>query len=92
VELRKKDPYYHAFLADDAIGEGNWGEAQAEIEMAIKLQPYDPEFFLTQARILLQLGDVDGAARNLEAARRWAIPAERERFDSKLAALKRLPG
>lgn len=92
VELRKKDPYYHAFLADDAITEDKWEEAQAEIRKAIKLQPYEPEFFLTQARILLQRGDVDGATRSLEEARRWAMPAERERFDSKLAALKRLPG
>lgn len=92
VTLRKKDPYYHAFLADDAIAEGNWEEAQSEIRTAIKLQPYDPEFFVTQARILLQRGDVDGAGRSLEQARRWAMPAERERFDSKLAALKRVPG
>jgi tetratricopeptide (TPR) repeat protein len=92
VELRKKDPYYHAFLADDAIAEEKWDEAQTEIKKAIKLQPYEPEFFVTQARILLQRGNVEGAERSLQEARRWAIPAERERFDSKLAALKRMSG
>jgi tetratricopeptide (TPR) repeat protein len=90
AELRKKDPYYHAFLASEAIEEGHWEEAQAEIRWAIKLQPYDSEFFVSQARIQLQRGDVNGAEKSLEAARRWAVPGERERFDSKLAALKRM--
>ena len=92
AELRKKDPYYHAFLADEAIAEGRWEEAHGEIRTAIRLQPYDPEFFVIQARILLQKGEVDAATRSLEAARRWAVPTERERFDSKLAALKRISG
>ena len=92
TELRKKDPYYHAFLADEAIAEEKWEEARTEIRTAIRLQPYDPEFFVVQARILLQRGDVDGATRSLEEARRWAIPGEQDRFDSKLSALKRQPG
>ena len=92
LELRKKDPYFHAFLAGEAITAGKWEEALQEIRAAIKLQPYDPEFFLLQARVQLQQGEIGAATRSLEQARRWALPGERERFDSKLAAIKRSAG
>lgn len=88
-ELRRKDPYFHAFLAEEAFAAGNLDEAQQEIKAALKLQAHEPEFHLLQARLHLQTGQVEAATKSLEAARRWAVPEERERYDSKLSALKK---
>jgi Tfp pilus assembly protein PilF len=92
LELRKRDPYFQAFLATESLGEGRHDEALKHIRSAIKLQPYDPDFHLIEARIRLELGKLEDAERSLELARKWASPKDRERFDSKLAALRQLPG
>ncbi|MBI4911382.1 MAG: tetratricopeptide repeat protein [Acidobacteria bacterium] len=88
MDLRKKDPYYHAFLADEAMEEGRWADAAKEVKAALKIQPYESEFHLLQVRIHLQEGKADAAMESLEKARRWAIREERDRYDSKIAALK----
>lgn len=88
-ELRKKDPYYHAFLAEEAMEMGNWDEAQKEIKSALRIQQYEPEFHLTQAKIHIQRGHVESAVKSLQEARRWAVPEERGRFDTKLAAIRK---
>lgn len=89
AELRRKDPFFHAFLAEEAMDQGEWEEAQREIKQSLKLQPYEPEFHLAQARIHMQAGRNDAAVKSLELARRWAIPGERDRYDRKLAALRK---
>lgn len=87
IETRKKDPYFNAFLADEAFGEGRLGDALELIRNAIKLLPYDPELYLAEARFRMNEGKPDEARKSLEKARRWAQPKERERFDNKLALL-----
>lgn len=87
-EVRKKDPYFNAFLAEEALGEGKPEEAMKLIRKAIKLLPYEPEFFLTQARVNILLGKTDLAVKDLENAQRWAVPGERERYDNKLNAIR----
>lgn len=88
-ELRKRDPYFHAFLAEEAASLGNWDEAHKAIKTAIKIQPYESEFHLLMARLQLQRGQAEAAVKSLEEARRWAIPEERARFDAKLTALRK---
>lgn len=90
LELRKRDPYFQSFLASESLAEGKPDEALKHIRNAIKYQPFDPEFHLLEARIRLELGKTDDAARSLELARKWANPRDRERFDTKLAALKQM--
>ena len=86
--VRKKDPFFHGFLAEEAMEKGDYVEAQRRIKMALKLLPRESEFFLTQARLNISLGKPDAAVKDLEEAQRWAVPAERERYDGKLAAIK----
>jgi tetratricopeptide (TPR) repeat protein len=88
-DIRKRDPYFHAFIADEAYQEGNLDEAERRIDIAIKLLAYEPEFYLTQTRIHLARGQVKKAIDSLEKAKRWAQPGERERYDTKLEILKR---
>ncbi|MBK8727376.1 MAG: tetratricopeptide repeat protein [Holophagaceae bacterium] len=90
LELRRKDPYFQSFLAEEAMAEGRFQEAEKHIKAAIKLQPFDPDLYVLEASVRIALGNGSDAAKSLELARKWASPKERERYDSKLAALKLL--
>jgi Flp pilus assembly protein TadD len=87
-EVRKKDPYFNAFLAEESLAEGNVEEAQRRIHVALGILPHEPEFFLLQARLRLLQGRMDDAVKDIQEAKRWASPGERERYDSKLALIR----
>lgn len=89
LELRKKDPYFQAFLAEEAMESGLWEDAARYVAAAIKLLPYESNFYLLKARLELVDGKPQKALAALELARRWALPAERERYDNKIAMLKK---
>lgn len=89
LELRKKDPYFQAFLAEEAMEAEQWEEAANHVATAIKLLPYESSFYLLKAKLDLMDGKPKKALAALELARRWAVPAERERYDSKIALLKK---
>lgn len=88
LKLRQQDPYFHAFLAEEALAAGDPEEAQKRIHAALKIQSYEPEFYLIQARIRLANGKFEDAMKSIEEARHWAQPGERERYDNKLAIMK----
>lgn len=88
LEVRKKDPFFNAFLAEEALGECNWPEAEKRIKQAIRLLPVESDFYLIQARICLAQGQMNEAVKALEKARKWALPEMRARYDAKLALLK----
>jgi len=87
--VRQKDPFFHAFLAEEAMRDGNIEEAQKRIRNALKLLPREPEFHLLQARVHILEGKVDAAVKDLEQAQHWAVPEERELYDGKLAAIRK---
>ena len=89
LELRKKDPYFQAFLAEEAMEAEQWEEAAKRVATAIKLLPYESSFYLLKAKLDLMDGKPKKALAALELARRWAVPAERERYDSKIALLRK---
>ena len=89
LELRKKDPYYQAFLAEEAMEAEQWEEAAKRVAAAIKLLPYESSFYLLKAKLDLLDGKPQKALAALELARRWAVPAERERYDNKIAMLRK---
>jgi tetratricopeptide (TPR) repeat protein len=88
LEVRKKDPFFNAFLAEEALQECNWQEAEKRIKQAIRLLPVESDFYLIQARISLLQGQTKDAVKALEKARQWALPEMRARYDTKLALLK----
>jgi Tfp pilus assembly protein PilF len=88
-KIRRKDPYYNAFLAEEAFSTGKLDEAGKFIATAIRIQPFESEFFLMQARLLLAQGRMEESLAAMEQAQRWAKPGERERYDSKLELLRR---
>ncbi len=88
LEVRKKDPFFNAFLAEEALQDCNWMEAEKRIKQAIRLLPVESDFYLIQARISLAQGQLKDAIKALEKARKWAMPEMRSRYDTKLALLK----
>jgi tetratricopeptide (TPR) repeat protein len=91
LEIRKRDPFFNAFLAEEAMEANHWDEAASRIKQAIHLLPQEVEFYLIQARVCLALGERNDAIKALQKARRWALPDMQARFDSKLALLKGEP-
>ncbi|MBL0311756.1 MAG: hypothetical protein IPP78_03380 [Holophagaceae bacterium] len=89
LELRKKDPYFQAFLAEEAMESEQWEVAAKHVAAAIKLMPYESNFYLLKARLEIRDGKPKKALDALESARRWALPGERERYDSKIAMLRK---
>ena len=91
LEIRKKDPFFNAFLAEEALQDSHWEEAEKRIKQAIRLLPQEPDFYLVQARICLAQGQRKEAIKALEKARKWAMPEMQARYDTKLALLKGEP-
>ncbi|HJV39141.1 MAG TPA: tetratricopeptide repeat protein [Geothrix sp.] len=90
LEIRKRDPFFNAFLAEEALGEQQWDEAGRRIKQAIRLLPYEPEFYWIQARVALAQGRTKDAIKSLEKARKWAQPEAQARYDSKLSLLRNI--
>ena len=88
LEVRKNDPFFNAFLAEEAFQDCHWEEAEKRIKQAIRLLPIESDFYLIQARISLAQGQRKDAIKALEKARKWAMPEMRIRYDTKLALLK----
>jgi hypothetical protein len=88
LEVRKDDPFFNAFLAEEAFQDCHWEEAEKRIKQAIRLLPIESDFYLIQARISLAQGQRKDAIKALEKARKWAMPEMRVRYDTKLALLK----
>jgi len=87
-EVRMKDPYFRASLAEEALGERRLEDALKHAKASVKLQSRDPELLLVLARVRLALDDPEGAVQALEKAKRLAAPEERERFESKMSIIK----
>lgn len=88
LEVRKHDPYFNAFLAEEALANSDFSEAAKRIKMAIRLLPQEPDFHLIQARLYLAEGAPKNAIKALENAKRWASPEEQIRYDTKISLLK----
>lgn len=86
--VRKKDPYYHAYLAEEALAAMDLAEAGARIRQALKILPREPDFLLFTARLKLAEGDLEGALKGIQEAQHWADPSERARYDSKMAIIE----
>jgi len=88
LETRKKNPFFHAFLAQEALEGGQWEEAERGVNQALKRLPREPEFLLLKARISLAQGRPEVALKALEQARKWAVPEDQPRWNAKMALLK----
>lgn len=83
--LRRKNPYYHYSLGQEAFAAGNFKEANIHFKRAINRNPREAEFYVRLAAVCFRLGDHPAAVRYIKKARHWArSPAELNRYDRKL--------
>jgi len=88
LKVRDKDPYFHAFLAKEALTQGRSNDAVSEIRRAIRLQRMEPDFYLVLAQAELNRGERAPAEKAVEKAIHWSRPDQRQRMESKLALLQ----
>jgi Flp pilus assembly protein TadD len=69
--LRKKDPYYFAFLASEALEEKDLAKARKLIQRAIKIHPKDADFYVTLSYIYHLQGKSGEAVNTLTKARNY---------------------
>ncbi len=90
LKLRDRDPYFHAFLAKEALGSGSNDEALTQIKKAIRAQSMEAGFYLILAQAELNRGERRAAEKAVQKAIRWILPDQRKRMESKLALIESL--
>jgi Tfp pilus assembly protein PilF len=86
--VRAEDPYFQAFLAEEATTSGDLDQAVKHLERAIKLQRQEPEFYLQLSRIHQLRGRSKDAVEVLSKGQKLMDPVEQEKFQGKLAKLR----
>ena len=72
--LRRRDPYYLAFLASEALENNNFREAEKLLKRAIKIHPADANFYITLSHIYGAQNKMSQAVDALAKARSYATP------------------
>lgn len=88
LKLRDRDPYFHAFLAREALNSGRADDAVDHIRKALKLQRMEPDFYLILAQAELDRGERSAAQKAVQKAIKWSLPDQRKRMESKLALIQ----
>jgi Flp pilus assembly protein TadD len=87
---RQSNPYYHAWLGDEAASQGDWAEALRHYDRAVYLLPEDSSLFYSRGLIYYQLGDMNSAAVNIEKAIELApLHSDVEYYRRQLEAVKK---
>ena|GEM_PF-428105 len=79
--LRKEDPYYHAFLATEALDEQDIKNALKSIQKAIKIHPRDPDFYITLCQVYMAQGKNAEAIGALAKAREYTAEEQMDELD-----------
>jgi Flp pilus assembly protein TadD len=79
--LRKRDPYYYAFLASEAIESNDMLKAQKLIQKAIKIHPKDADFYVPLRYIYQAQNKTSEAIDALSKARKYAALDKAENLD-----------
>jgi Flp pilus assembly protein TadD len=88
---RDGNPYYHAWLGDQAGEEGDWRTALGHYQDALELQPEDANLHFTLAVIYQHLEQPRAALRYVEQAIEHAsLASDRRRYRLKLGELQGL--
>jgi tetratricopeptide (TPR) repeat protein len=87
---QQANPYYHAWLGDQAGKAGDWSAALEQYDMAVSLKPDDSSLLFARGMILYQLHDLQRAAADLKRAVKFAdLRADMELYQRQLDELRR---
>ncbi len=87
---QQANPYYHAWLGDQAGKAGDWPAALAQYDRAIELKPDDSSLLFARGMVLYQLNNLEAAAADLKRAVRFAdLRTDMELYQRQLDELRR---
>jgi Flp pilus assembly protein TadD len=87
---RQRNPYYHAWLGDEAGDQGDWQGALTHYKKAVLLLPEDPHLLYARGLIHYELGQLEQASRYLErAVEKATLRSDREVYQNRLEAVRR---
>lgn len=85
---QRRNPYYHYFLAETALQEGDTDTALAAVNRAIRMRDIEHKFYFLRAQILDSVGDREAARFSLmRAEEHAAVAAVRAQYRRKLETL-----
>jgi len=87
---RDRNPFYHAWLGDQAGELGHWDEALRHYDEAVKLLPKDSQLLYAKGLIHYRLHDLERAAHFMEKALEHATrPTDIDTYRRQMEAVKR---
>jgi tetratricopeptide (TPR) repeat protein len=87
---RQRNPYFHAWLGDEAGDQGDWQGALTHYKKAVRLLPEDPHLLYARGLIHYELGQLEQASRYLErAVEKATLRSDREVYQNRLEAVRR---
>lgn len=82
ARYRDNNPYYHAWLGDQAAGESDWQLALTHYREALDLSPEDADLLFSVGLIYRELNELNAALRHFGSAVEHAeLVSERRRYD-----------
>jgi Flp pilus assembly protein TadD len=87
LAVRAHDPYFQAFLAQEAMNEGDLKKAMKYLELAIHMQEREPDFYLLLSQVHQLMGNPDDAVAVLNKGQK-ASGVGGAVFQSKMAKIK----
>lgn len=91
IKARKKNPYYHALLGNEAYYRKDYKIAIKHYNRARKMQPGEHEFYFGLAKTYYKLGDLKLSQYHLKKAKKLAPFKDlEEKYQGKLNLLTRL--
>lgn len=87
---QQSNPYYHAWLGDQAGKRGDWSGALEQYDKAVELMPDDSSLLFARGMILYRLHDLTAAAADMRRAIKFAdLRADRDVYQRQLDELRR---
>jgi Flp pilus assembly protein TadD len=89
AHYRDSNPYFHAWLGEQAAGRDDWASALVHMETALRLSPEDSNLLYTAGVVHYKLGDLDTAQELIGKAIEFAtLSRERKDYELQLEALQ----
>ncbi len=90
ARYREANPYYHAWLGEEAAAVGEWASAVRHFERALSLEPADSYLMYAAGTASYRLRDYSAARRYLNRAiEAAALISDQERYREQLALVRR---
>jgi Flp pilus assembly protein TadD len=87
---RRRNPYYHAWLGDQAGKLGNWQEALRHYDKAVRLLPEDSHLLYAKGLIHYELRELEKASQYIQQAiEKATLRSDRKTYENQLEAVKR---